>query len=180
MADFTKSESIIKVVDAQSVKEAIEINESNLDDLISHVNSMLIPSGTSMLFNQASAPTGWTKKTNWANDASLVVGNTYASGGTDSPTSWETDVSVDNHDSHNHQWYEYRSSLQDQSYTSGGIAQTITTEVNDDNGVRCDSVNSSETIGIDLYTDNSSLSAHSVNQDTYEPLYVTVIAATKD
>ena len=39
MADFTKSSSIIKQVGQQSVKEAIEINESNLDDFITHYNS---------------------------------------------------------------------------------------------------------------------------------------------
>lgn len=57
---------------------------------------------TSMIFNQASAPTGWTKKSDWAANASIIVGNTYGSGGSDSPTSWETAIGVAAHAAHTH------------------------------------------------------------------------------
>ncbi len=38
MTDFVKSASIVKVIDAQSVKAAIEIEETNLEELITYIN----------------------------------------------------------------------------------------------------------------------------------------------
>lgn len=85
------------------------------------------PSGTSMLFNQAAAPVGWTKETGWSN-STILVGDTYGSGGSDNPVSWSPGVSVDDHSAHthsgpnhthigsvhqhimgahNHQWYDF-------------------------------------------------------------------------
>jgi hypothetical protein len=67
------------------------------------VGNSVIPSGTSMLFNQASAPTGWTKKTNWSETASVIVGNTYAAeAGSHNPVSYTTAVAVGNHATHTH------------------------------------------------------------------------------
>ena len=39
MPTLTKTSSIVKTIDAQSVKVAIEINETNIDDIISHYNT---------------------------------------------------------------------------------------------------------------------------------------------
>ena len=61
------------------------------------------PTGTAMVFYQSAAPTGWTKKTNWAANTAMVVGNTYSTGGgSDSPTSWTTNVQVAAHATHTH------------------------------------------------------------------------------
>lgn len=98
------------------------------------------PAGTSMLFNQAAAPTGWVKKSNWANNASLIIGNTFGSGGSDSPTSWVTAVGVGAHaahthtgpshthgsPSHNHAWWDYRGlTTVDRTYGLSGVATTF-------------------------------------------------------
>jgi hypothetical protein len=62
------------------------------------------PTGTAMVFYQSAAPTGWTKKTNWAANTAMVVGNTYSTGGgSDSPTSWTTNVQVADHANHSHE-----------------------------------------------------------------------------
>jgi hypothetical protein len=104
-------------------------------------NHEAFPAGTSMLFNQASAPVGWTKKSNWASNASLIIGNTYGSGGSDSPSSWVTNIGVGSHaahthtgpnhrhtgSSHNHLWYNYGGTADAKSYNSGGSAIDITT-----------------------------------------------------
>lgn len=48
-----------------------------------HADTVTLPSGTAMLFQQTSAPTGWTKVTTY-NDASLrVVSGSASSGGAD-------------------------------------------------------------------------------------------------
>lgn len=60
------------------------------------------PSGTSMVFNQATAPTGWTKKADWAASAALIIGNTYGTGGSDNPVSHTTAVGVAAHSAHTH------------------------------------------------------------------------------
>jgi hypothetical protein len=44
--------------------------------------SALLPSGTALLFNQTTAPTGWTKSTTHNNKALRVVSGTVSSGGT--------------------------------------------------------------------------------------------------
>ena len=49
MADFTKSASIVKTIGAQSVKAAIEIEETNLNELITHINQGIINDETPQL-----------------------------------------------------------------------------------------------------------------------------------
>lgn len=81
--------------------------------------NLLVPSGTSMLFNQAAAPTGWTKKSDWANVAALHVGNNYTEGGGDSPRSYTTDISIDNHANHAHSGPSH-------THTTGAVSLSIT------------------------------------------------------
>lgn len=49
-----------------------------------------VPAGAIMIFGGASAPTGWTKKTDWTDNSMLVytTGSTPAAGGSASPTSF--------------------------------------------------------------------------------------------
>lgn len=55
--------------------------------------------GTIMLFGQSAAPTGWTRKSDWQNNAMLcyAASGAIASGGADNPQSWVTAVTIDNH-----------------------------------------------------------------------------------
>jgi len=110
------------------------------------------PTGTAMLFQQSAAPTGWTVKNSWASSHSLVIVNAanYSDGiaGSDSPTSWTTNVQVAAHaththnmnshthngpshthnmnshthngPSHNHRWYNYTSGANATTYNSAG------------------------------------------------------------
>jgi hypothetical protein len=167
-----------------------------------------IPSGTSMLFNQASAPTGWTKKTNWSDTASVIVGNTYDSGGSHNPVSYTTGISVADHDAHAHyvagHQHAYTTVIAHKhnligtldradlsiptdrmlALTADNIYKTSPTSSNY-KVMHGDSISSTgDSTGYtgwsDQNTSDSNLSSHSVTQSTYTPRYVTVIAATKD
>ncbi len=58
---------------------------------LTNTSSIGFPSGTLMLFQQTSAPTGWTKQTTHNNKALRVVSGTASSGGTSSFTTVFTD-----------------------------------------------------------------------------------------
>jgi len=59
-------------------------------------------STTALLFPQASAPTGWTIDSSWSTPRSLVLGNAYGSGGSDSAVSFTTGITVGDHAVHTH------------------------------------------------------------------------------
>lgn len=167
-----------------------------------------IPSGTSMLFNQASAPTGWTKKTDWANTASVIVGNTYDSGGDHNPVSFSTGISVGDHDAHGHYVAGHQHAYTTVIAHSHGLVATFeaaSLPVPTGNmlayaaqSIYKNSPTSSQYVTMhtgsiqstgdstgytgwsDQNTSTSNLSSHSVTQSTYTPRYVTVIAATKN
>jgi len=129
--------------------------------------------GTSMIFNQASAPIGWTKKTNWANNASLIIGNTYANGGSDNPETWTTAISVSNHTlttaempSHIHNIRGGSGSISD--YCGGSTA---------DYGLQNQGPSSATNTAS---TGSGSGHSHGIIQDIYAPRYQTVISASKD
>lgn len=158
------------------------------------------PSGTSMLFEQASPPTGWTKKTNWSNVASLIIGNTYGSGGDDSPTSWGTDIAIGDHADHNHSGPSHRHSYSGiinhthnvplytgvklagtgsafTPYMSSGGAANLTAS-NPSGGASSADTEYSGT-GNTGNTSTPAARTHSITQATYAPRYQTVIAASK-
>lgn len=58
---------------------------------LTNTSSLGFPTGTLMLFQQTSAPTGWTKQTTHNNKALRVVSGTASSGGTNSFTTVFTD-----------------------------------------------------------------------------------------
>ena len=168
-----------------------------------------LESGTSMLFNQASAPTNWTKDTGWTN-SSIVVGDTYGSGGSDDPTSWETSISVATHGTHTHAggahthtgashvhgWYVHETSpTNDYVFDSdgNGIPIVNTTESANHDGIvvqnnantllscyTSGAVNVGVTGSSSATTGATSAGSHTVTQATYEPLYQIMITATKD
>ena len=96
------------------------------------------PSGTKMLFQQTSAPTGWTKDTTHNNKALRVVSGTASSGGTSSFTtafaarttsSTSAGGTVGNHTltksqmpAHTHNYVRYINAGRGYSYTQGGFA----------------------------------------------------------
>jgi len=59
-------------------------------------------STTALLFPQSSAPTGWTLDSSWSTPRSLVLGNDYGSGGSDSAVSFTTGITVGDHVVHTH------------------------------------------------------------------------------
>ncbi len=170
----------------------------------------VIPSGTSMVFYQAAAPTGWTKKSDWAANASLVVGNSFGTGGSDSPTYWAASPGIGDHATHthtgpshnhslgdhNHLWYDFTGSTTDaKSYNNSGSQVSIVGANASGQGIRTSTLVSTEKISADFYTSNFSgntgldgtgntgsggPTTHSVTPDVYTPKYQILIVATKN
>ena len=167
---------------------------THASDLYAHGS---FPAGTSMVFNQASAPIGWTKKTDWGANASLIVGNTYGSGGSDSPTSWTTNLSVNNHAltssemcSHTHGdgtlatnttgAHTHTVEISNGSLEGANRARGTSTSV-DGTPATSSAGNHSHTIsGSTGSAGSGSGHNHGVSQDTYTPKYQIMIAATRD
>nr|WP_321399362.1 phage tail protein [uncultured Desulfobacter sp.] len=167
------------------------------------------PAGTSMLFNQASAPVGWTKKSDWADNASLIVGNTYGHGGSDSPVSWSAGVAVSDHTAHIHSTTGHTlTTAEIPSHAHGYIDRyfpegsatigSYSNIVSNTSGNLMGSQGHDNDNDFILYINGSSdasggggshshgntcsggATTHSVTQNTYTPKYQIVIAATKD
>jgi len=164
------------------------------------VGNSVIPAGTSMLFNQASAPTGWTKKGDWASTAALHVGNTYATGGTDNPRAYTPNVEVENHATHNHSGPSHSHNLQNHKHdvtvlrsgwgieyvqstgylaTTGGSGLSYPATGNQTFESSAPNTNVTGNSG-GADTGNGGPTTHSVTESAYSPRYVQVIAATKD
>ncbi|WP_320040790.1 phage tail protein [uncultured Desulfobacter sp.] len=192
---------------SRALKLFHDIFQNHTSDNVLHTS---FPAGTSMLFNQASAPTGWTKKSNWAANASLIVGNTYGSGGSDSPTSWRTAISVGSHADHRHTGPSHAHSMPTHNhawvtttgrntYNSAGTSITLASLIGSVSNYGLDLGQGSGYLagttytnkvdpgntnaggtGNTGYTSTSGARTHSVSQDTYAPKYQIVIAATKN
>lgn len=63
---------------------------------------VVLEAGTALLFPQAAAPTGWTIDSSWSTPRSILIGNSYTNGGTDSATTYTTAVTVGAHATHRH------------------------------------------------------------------------------
>ena len=157
-------------------------------------------SGTSMLFNQAAAPSGWTKKADWAHVAALHVGNDYATGGVDNPRSYTTGISVADHANHVHSGpnHQHTGPLHNHSVlvpktgwgvSGGSLDGTMSVSAAD---ARTYSPSASRTLtssnagnAVTGYSGTGNTGAggaasHSIAQSTYKPQFVQVIAAIKD
>lgn len=163
--------------------------------------------GDTLVYIGSTAPTGWTKKSDWPADSSVVVGNNYSSGGgTDSPISWTTAIDVANHSAHTHtgpsHTHTYSTVISHShalSATNSGSVSTCDssrrlyfgnnawynggeTHVSSSTAVK-ETGSASGTTASDGTGNTGNPSAtltHSVTQDTYTPRYVTAIAIIKD
>jgi hypothetical protein len=148
------------------------------------------PSGTICVFGNTSAPTGWTKKTDWEDKAALTInsdadGTALDSGG---------DMPLQNghahqegtlaNSAHNHKWYDFIAlDHRARSYSSDGSSNVIThnTAVG---GGGVEMTNNSWEINEDLWTANATPSisgetgSNNANSDQF--YYQEVILATKD
>ncbi len=168
-----------------------------------------IEATTSMIFNQAAAPTGWTKKSDWAANASLIIGNAYGNGGSDSPTSWATVIGVSNHATHVHTGPSHAHTVTVNNHTltineipshthalavgvagSGlpysvdypnytGSAADAATTLPNGGGAGHNHTGSTAAEGTGN-TGSGGPTTHSITQDTYVPIYQIMIAASKD
>lgn len=80
----TKLNTNLDTIDAQmkTNADAIAVNASAIASNTNAINNIeLFPTGTAMLFQQTSAPTGWTKSTTHNDKALRVVSGTASSGG---------------------------------------------------------------------------------------------------
>ena len=184
--------------------------QNNVYKWLEYIDTELFPAGTSMVFNQASPPVGWTKKADWAANASLIVGNTYGTGGSDDPVSWATAVTVDAHSTHDHTGPSHTHTGPSHSHTvdvwandkTGSILSEAATSRarfytgNGGNSWHTEATASFASKGKRETTINDGTGAtgaegtgatglggpttHAVNQDTYTPIYVILIAASRD
>lgn len=169
------------------------------DALVAHAGNAIahapFAAGTSMLFNQSSAPVGWTKKSDWADNASLIIGNTYGSGGSDSPVNWATNIGVDDHALHGHtitvdnhilaitEIPSHSHEIKNSSNAGSNVDVLVYGERGDSSfqpstytRVTGGGAGHNHTAS----ANNSGPTTHSITQDTYTPKYQIVISATKD
>lgn len=125
-----------------------------------------VPAGTKMIFFQASAPTGWTKNTDFGNDELLRVLGTgdISSGGEWGPTS-------DSVGGHQHTAENY----------SGSLAHSISSEncLIGNNYSAMRTPPPAHNISHPHTTDNGGDHTHDINS-SWRPAYVNIIVCTKD
>jgi len=165
-------------VNPTSIGEATK--KSHYDIVFDNTVFNYIPSGTIMIFGQTLAPTGWTKKVDWQDNAMLCYATgAIGSGGSVNPQATHTHTGP----SHNHKWYQdLGGSAHDQTFDSNGDALNIVLNTDHDaskyfiasegDGSDCP-VASSGT----LYTNKNGTGASGANT---APYYQEVIAAVKD
>lgn len=142
-----------------------DTRKTDWDNIWDNCQFVYIPFGTIMLFGQSSAPTGWTKKTDWTNNSMLVYATgTPASGGTDDPTSgWTTAISAVNESTHDHSMSSHT-----HTFGSGNDLAGAGTGVTTTGGP------------IPSDTGSGSAHTHTITNDSFAPYYQKMIAATKD
>lgn len=158
-----------------------------------HTHSGLIPSGTVMLFGQAAAPVGWTKKTTgFSNNAMIVVttGSGAGQGGSADARAFDPSVSAVAAGGHSHTTGNHTLTVAEipshrhsappglsfTSYTGGGIV---------DSGNTSSAFSNTDYTGGGGSHNHGSTSTranhnHTINYDSYDPFYFRMIAATKD
>lgn len=151
-----------------------------------------IPSGTQMVFRQASAPTGWTIVTaGFNNNSMLVLGTSYvSSGGSQDARSFNPAVSAAANGGHSHTTGSHTltlSQIPSHNHSTGGYGNFIVTSgathgaAGDSYGTRS-VTGSSGGGGSHNHGSTSTQSAHShvMSYSSYAPYYTRLIAATKD
>jgi hypothetical protein len=128
-----------------------------------------------MLFGQASAPTGWTKKTDWTDDSMIVyTTGTPAAGGSDNPKSWTTAISnvaesehvhtVSAHvhamSNHAHKIYDFASNSVDGKYfdASGNAQDLNATNWGGNIHLGLSTASGEKVVGVDMHTNDNLVS----------------------
>lgn len=166
-------------------------------------------STTAMTYYQAAAPTDWTQNVAHNDKVLRVVsGSGGGSGGTHgvtaAPSTSHTHTGPSHTHtgpshthtvgSHRHQWYDYRNSLTDRSFNSGGGAVNLSSS--NDGSFGIDGNATGSTLDADYYTANSSGSTGAAGTGAtgaagtgatgssaptaFAPLYIDMIICTKD
>jgi hypothetical protein len=195
------------LVELRLTKGALEDIQGSVASDISDAIDGLLQTGNVVLFGHAAAPTGWTKKVDWT-DNSMIVYTTGSpgAGGSDSPKSWATALEVQSvgdhshtgpsHDhpgaDHNHQWYE--ESPASHAFNSSGNAMALVPGTRTGYTLECPN-GSGGAVAVDCYTKKATGTTglggtgdtgddgghtHTLTQDTFEPIYQEVIAATRN
>lgn len=134
------------------------------------------PTGTRMLFQQAAAPTGWTKETGAAYNKAMVAGvtGTPGTGGSNDPTAAHTHTIAHTHSTphHHHQGEDATWSIiagsAGGSGTISGVVNPGTTTITKGSFV------------IPTSGGGTTGSSSAANSGTWAPKYFEVIVATKD
>lgn len=137
----------------------------------------LIPSGTLMLFQQTTAPTGWTKQTTHDNKALRVVSGSASSGGTNSfSTAFNSSVNTSGGSVANHTLTTSQMPSHNHTFTYWNGAGAYTTYVAPGSGVAYNLSSPTSTTGGDGSHN------HSFTNPTFNLAvqYVDVIIASKD
>lgn len=168
--------------------------ETEVDALVGDAG---FPSATVMLFGQSTPPTGWTKKTDWANNSMLMfTTGDIASGGSANPASWTTGIAISDHGTHRHTTGSLTLStaqMPAHKHRETG-ASNYTTRIAALSGGQCMRYGYSDPWFTPSYMENTGggsthnhgwtayggSSSHTVTQSTFAPKYQTVIAATKN
>lgn len=142
------------------------------------------PSGTIMLFGQASAPLGWTKKLDWSDNAMLTInseinGTTLSSGGSTNPQSSHLHNSGTlSGDNHLHQWYQGGTDS-GVSFNSSGVSVGFSETIgNSTNALTVGTAN--KLTNILYYTSNTAPSISGSTDNNTQPLFQEIIACIKD
>jgi len=155
-----------------------------------HTHSGLMPSGTIMVFYQASPPVGWTiKTTGFNNNSMIVLGTSYvASGGSEDARSFNPTVAataVGNHThtistqaNHSHSFAGTTSANSGSGKDQGGGSNDCAPHPHTHTFAGTSGASGSHNHGGG--TGGSGSHSHTMTYDTYNPWYVRLIAATKD
>lgn len=183
----------VDINDLNDIAEALEAKVGVDSSAITTSHEYrLIEAGTIMLFGQNSAPTGWTRKINWQNNAMICYAATgnIASGGSVNPQSTHTHTGPSHTHtgpSHRHQWYIAQGAAShDETHNSGGNPVTIPLGNYKTDGARHIDIKTTDTQAIGHgYTSNSGTGATGAEGTgttgaNTAPYYQEVIAATKD
>jgi len=168
------------------------------------------PSGTALLFPQASAPTGWTLDSSWSTPRSIIIGNSYGTGGSADAVIFNTNITVNPHANHYHfgpnhshtvivngrvlsvaelayhahsgaQRTVVIGQLRDPQYSFPHAVVDGTTGYAGSNYPHEHSASSGASgTGSTSYVAAGDTINHGVNQNTYSPRYMTVIRGTKN
>lgn len=135
--------------------------------LLQRLSESAFETGTVAFYGQNTAPTGWTKKTDWTDNSMLIytTGN-IADAGSDDPKNWTTALASASHSI----------SIAELAYHRHDVALT------DQDIVGAGSMTFLSSFGTKYtgYTGSNDAHSHTLTQDTFTPKYQTVIAATKD